>query len=183
LIRQAEQLVGRSFADAMRILVPGFFDQAVIAIGGAQVFDLPVERLASLVPEGEAAAQQSSEDSSWGSASEEPQQAAPADDGWGSSDDSAAETSEAEPAQDVVHASEPKPAPPSRPTAATRQQAFTLLDQVAGYYRVAEPTSPVPLIIERARRLAERDFMFLLREVLPASTLRSLNSEGQPQQW
>jgi hypothetical protein len=36
----------------------------------------------------------------------------------------------------------------------------------------------VPIITERARRLAERDFMSLLKDFLPASTLRTLPTDS-----
>jgi type VI secretion system protein ImpA len=58
-----------------------------------------------------------------------------------------------------------------------RAQAIALLDQVHHYFRRSEPSSPVPMLCERARALAERDFMGVLRDVLPRDALRSVNEE------
>jgi type VI secretion system protein ImpA len=58
-----------------------------------------------------------------------------------------------------------------------RAQAIALLDQIHHYFRRFEPASPVPMLCERARALAERDFMGVLRDVLPKEALRSINEE------
>jgi type VI secretion system protein ImpA len=59
----------------------------------------------------------------------------------------------------------------------TRAQAIALLDQVQRYFRHTEPSSPVPMICERARALAERDFMAVLRDVLPKAALKNIGVE------
>ena len=46
------------------------------------------------------------------------------------------------------------------------------MESVIAYYRVAEPTSPVPLLVERAVALSSRSFMELLTEVLPEGSLK-----------
>ena len=51
--------------------------------------------------------------------------------------------------------------------ASTRQEAVTLLDEVGDFYRTIEPSSPIPLFTDRARSLVERDFMGLLKDLLP----------------
>jgi type VI secretion system protein ImpA len=56
----------------------------------------------------------------------------------------------------------------------TRAQAIALLDQVQRYFRHTEPSSPVPMLCERARALAERDFMAVLRDVLPKAALKNI---------
>jgi type VI secretion system protein ImpA len=185
LVRQAQQLVGRSFADVIRILVPGYADQAVIAVGTQHVFDLPVERLSALeaeasgVGEPEPFPEPIPEEAP--AAADEPPAA-----------DAAAEGATAELPSDgfaesageqaaAVEAGSGNPGennpPRQRPRAATRQQAFALLDQVAAYYRVTEPTSPIPVLVERARALAARDFMSLLKDFLPESALRTTTVE------
>jgi type VI secretion system protein ImpA len=68
-----------------------------------------------------------------------------------------------------------EPAP--RYTVTNRAQAIALIDQVHRYFRRSEPSSPVPMLCERARALAERDFMAVLRDVLPKDALRSVNEE------
>jgi predicted component of type VI protein secretion system len=61
-------------------------------------------------------------------------------------------------------------------SAATRKEAIFLLDEVVRYLRVAEPSSPIPWLIERAKALADRDFISVLASVLPDDALRSPGS-------
>jgi type VI secretion system protein ImpA len=67
--------------------------------------------------------------------------------------------------------------PPPRYAVTNRPQAIALLDLVHRYFRRSEPSSPVPMLCDRARALAERDFMGVLRDVLPKDALRSINDE------
>jgi type VI secretion system protein ImpA len=60
---------------------------------------------------------------------------------------------------------------------ASRSQAIALLEQVQRYFRHNEPSSPVPMLCDRARALAERDFMGVLRDVLPKSALKTTGTE------
>ena len=132
LVRQAQQLMGKSFLEAMRILVPTHVDKAVITIGRDQVFDLPVEKLSAFaaVPAG-------------------------------------SQTVSSPPADGTAT---------PRLIARTRADAVRLLDQIAGYYRVAEPSSPVPFLTERARSMTERDFLSLLKDILPKAALKSIGA-------
>ena len=59
----------------------------------------------------------------------------------------------------------------------SRAQAVALLEQVQQFFRRSEPSSPVPMLCERARALAERDFMSVLREVLPKAALKNFGAE------
>jgi type VI secretion system protein ImpA len=77
--------------------------------------------------------------------------------------------------QSVEESGAEGPAP--RYTVANRAQAIALIDQVHRYFRRSEPSSPVPMLCERARALAERDFMAVLRDVLPKDALRNINDE------
>ncbi|MCJ2081712.1 ImpA family type VI secretion system protein [Methylobacterium sp. J-090] len=54
-----------------------------------------------------------------------------------------------------------------RVRAATRAEAVALLVEVGQFYRSAEPSSPIPLLLDRATGLIERDFLSILRDVLP----------------
>jgi type VI secretion system protein ImpA len=56
--------------------------------------------------------------------------------------------------------------------AATRQEAISLLNEVMQYLRTAEPSSPIPWLIDRAKALADRDFLSVLASVLPEDALR-----------
>jgi type VI secretion system protein ImpA len=125
LVRQAEQLMGKSFLEAMRILVPTHMEQAAIQIGRDQVFDLPIERLSAFADVAQAPGEGASE-----------------------------------------------AVAPRRLEAKTRGDAIRLLEQIGTYYRIAEPTSPVPFLTERARSFAERDFLSLLKELLPEGTFK-----------
>jgi type VI secretion system protein ImpA len=49
----------------------------------------------------------------------------------------------------------------------TRADAVRLLELVRDYYERYEPSSPLPLLIDRARRLADKDFMDILRDLAP----------------
>jgi type VI secretion system protein ImpA len=131
LVRQAEQLMGKSFLEVMRVLVPNHMEQAAVQIGkDRQIFDLPIERLSAFaeglpLPEPEAA-----------EATEE--------------------------------------ASPRRLEAKTRGDAIRLLEQIGTYYRIAEPSSPVPFLTDRARSFAERDFLSLLKELLPEAAFKAI---------
>ena len=126
LVRQASDLLGKSFVDVMRILVPAQVEKAAVEIGKDRLVHLPIERLAAF----------------------------------------AEAQGDAPPAltDDVQF------------EAGTRAEALTLLDQVGQYFRRAEPSSPIPFLVERARDFAPRDFLSLLKAILPADTLKDGNT-------
>lgn len=47
----------------------------------------------------------------------------------------------------------------------TRQDALAHLKAVESFYRAAEPSSPIPMLIEHARQLASKDFLSLIAEL------------------
>jgi type VI secretion system protein ImpA len=53
-----------------------------------------------------------------------------------------------------------------------RAQALATIDQISTFFRISEPSSPVPMLLERIRDLGQRDFLYLLRSVLPADALK-----------
>jgi len=59
---------------------------------------------------------------------------------------------------------------------ASRPEALQLIDAVAAHLRSAEPSSPAPLLLERAKALASRDFLALLSELMPEDTLNSMKT-------
>ncbi|WP_315832424.1 ImpA family type VI secretion system protein [Bradyrhizobium prioriisuperbiae] len=126
LIRQAQEMVGKSFIEVMRMLVPAYVETAAINIGRDKFFDLPIERMATLLTTN----------------------GAPADD---------TET------QSIVFSVE------------SRGQTLALLGQVANFFRVSEPSSPIPFLIDRARDMAQRDFLSLLHDVLPEGALKTID--------
>jgi type VI secretion system protein ImpA len=50
---------------------------------------------------------------------------------------------------------------------ASRDDVIRVLDQVCRYYERQEPSSPVPLLLERAKRLIAKDFMAIVRDLAP----------------
>ncbi|AMJ62812.1 type VI secretion system protein TssA [Bosea sp. PAMC 26642] len=52
LIAQAQHLIGKSLIEVIQIMFPEHVDKAMIAVGQALRFQLPLERLASFEPEG-----------------------------------------------------------------------------------------------------------------------------------
>lgn len=140
LVRQAHQLIGKSFVEVISILVPGHLEKAAFQIGGDQVFELPVGKLGSL-PQ---VSTQSGADAGADPASS---------------------------AADGAGAATP------RYEVRTRSQAIALIEQVQSYFRHSEPASPVPMICDRARALAERDFMAVLRDVLPKAALKNIGAD------
>lgn len=50
---------------------------------------------------------------------------------------------------------------------ASRQDAIRALDAVAAFFRTTEPSSPVPIFVERAKRLVDKDFLEVLADVVP----------------
>lgn len=50
---------------------------------------------------------------------------------------------------------------------ASRAEALRLLDLACAYYERNEPSSPLPLLIARARRLADKNFLEILRDMAP----------------
>jgi type VI secretion system protein ImpA len=49
----------------------------------------------------------------------------------------------------------------------TREDAIRMLDLVAAFFRRNEPSSPVPLFIDRAKRLVAKDFLQVLEDLAP----------------
>jgi type VI secretion system protein ImpA len=49
----------------------------------------------------------------------------------------------------------------------TRADALTLLKKVIEYYQTMEPNSPIPLLLDRALRMAQMNFLELLENMVP----------------
>ena len=117
LLKQAHQLVGKSFVEAMKILAPAVAEKAKIPFGGDAPFALTFAQLAAL----------------------------PADD--------------AKP-RDAKAETEARTF-----NAATRAEASVLMGQVERYFRNTEPSSPIPMLVERARNFVAKGFAELLKEM------------------
>jgi type VI secretion system protein ImpA len=64
----------------------------------------------------------------------------------------------------------------------SRDDAVRLLENLVDYFRRNEPSSPVPLLLQRAKRLVAKDFMEILRDLTPdgvsqAEMIGGLNRE------
>jgi len=62
--------------------------------------------------------------------------------------------------------------------AASRAAALALIETVATHMRRVEPSSPVPYLLDRARNLASRDFLSLLKDLLPEEALSQMKGAG-----
>jgi len=49
----------------------------------------------------------------------------------------------------------------------TREDAVRMMDKISDYFQRNEPSSPVPLLMQRAKRLVSMDFMDILRDMTP----------------
>ena len=52
-------------------------------------------------------------------------------------------------------------------TIASRQDVVKAIDRIIEYYTKNEPTSPLPLLLQRARRLVDADFLTILKDMAP----------------
>ncbi len=64
-----------------------------------------------------------------------------------------------------------------------REDVVRAIDRICEYYQRNEPSSPVPLLLRRARRLVAKDFMEILRDMVPdgvtqAETITGERSDG-----
>jgi len=77
-------------------------------------------------------------------------------------------------AQDSA-ALDPNAAPAAAPAAPisgeinSRADVVRMLDKILAYYQRNEPSSPVPMLIERAKRLAPKNFFEIMEELAPES--------------
>lgn len=68
------------------------------------------------------------------------------------------------PASAPVHA---RPAAPAPGVVAGPDDVIAALDRIVDYYRRQEPSSPLPFLLARARRLVRADFVTVVRELAP----------------
>jgi len=60
----------------------------------------------------------------------------------------------------------------------SRQDAIRALDAVAGFFRQNEPSSPIPMFIERAKRLVAKDFLEVLADIAPDALGQAKSAGG-----
>lgn len=189
LIGQAQRLIGKSLIEVIQIMFPEHVDKAMLEIGDDTKYQLPLERLG-----GDGYDAGSNDDSSGyddessgsdddGSSYDEEtsDETEPADE----SDEAETETSEG--ADDQVEEEQARPEPEPRQlaaagngaaiTVASRAEAIARMKSVAAFYRHAEPSNPVPLLMDKACGLAQQDFLSLLSDILPEVGIRQGSDE------
>jgi type VI secretion system protein ImpA len=65
----------------------------------------------------------------------------------------------------------------------SREDVLRAIDRVCAYFAQHEPSSPVPLLLKRAKRLVSKDFLEILRDLAPdgvpqAEAIRGPDAEG-----
>jgi type VI secretion system protein ImpA len=63
----------------------------------------------------------------------------------------------------------------------TREDAVRALDAVAEFFRRNEPSSPIPLFLERAKRLVAKDFLEVLADIAPDALPQARSAGGVTQ--
>lgn len=61
----------------------------------------------------------------------------------------------------------------------TREQAAEVLEAAMKYFERYEPSSPVPLLLRRAKRLINQDFVDILRDLAPDALIQAKNLAGE----
>ena len=64
----------------------------------------------------------------------------------------------------------------------SRQDAIRALDAVAEFFRRNEPSSPIPLFLDRAKRLVSKDFLEVLADVAPDALPQARSAGGLRQE-
>ena len=184
LIGQAQRLIGKSLIEVIQIMFPDHVDKAMLEIGTDPKFQLPLERLGgdgyggsgdeagSGYDDGDAYddSASSGEDED-GSSMRSPAatEEAAGDEGEEAEASQAADETGADDGQAQPEPEPEAPAPaierPAVPaiTVASRAEAIARMKAVAGFYRHAEPSNPVPLLMDKACALAQQDFLSLLQ--------------------
>ena len=89
-------------------------------------------------------------------------------------------------AEDADRIDEAPSAGPSNPATAqalsgeinSRDDVAQMLDKICDYFRHHEPGSPVPLLLQRAKRLVASDFMGILQDLAPDAVTQAQNVLG-----
>jgi type VI secretion system protein ImpA len=64
----------------------------------------------------------------------------------------------------------------------SRQDVIKALDAICMFYRDAEPSSPVPILLNRAKRMVNRTFLEILRDMTPSGVSEAEVFVGQEEQ-
>ena len=116
MVKQAKQLVGKSFVEALQVLAPLAAPEARVRMGADSPFALDFTQLSALVAGEERVTADAAEARSF--------------------------------------------------SVVSRSESVTLCLRIEKFFRRTEPSSPIPLLLEKARGFASKDFASLLREVV-----------------
>jgi type VI secretion system protein ImpA len=64
----------------------------------------------------------------------------------------------------------------------SRQDAIRALDAVAAFFRSTEPSSPIPMLLDRAKRLISKDFLEVLADIAPEALAQARAAGGLRQE-
>jgi type VI secretion system protein ImpA len=60
----------------------------------------------------------------------------------------------------------------------SRDDVARVLDRLCDYYRKHEPSSPIPLLLQRAKRLISKDFLEIIRDLAPSGAAEAESIGG-----
>ena len=60
-----------------------------------------------------------------------------------------------------------KPAAPISGAIQSREDVIRMLDKICDFYKQHEPSHPLPILLQRAKRLVRKDFMEILKDIAP----------------
>jgi type VI secretion system protein ImpA len=190
LIGQAQRLIGKSLIEVIQIMFPEHVDKAMLEIGDDTKYQLPLERLGG---DGYESGNDSSgydddyssSDDESSSYDEEVSNEGEADEESGEAETETSEDADGA-AEDAQAEADAAPEPNEASAGAThspaiivasRPEAIARMKSVAAFYRHAEPSNPVPLLVDKACALAQQDFLSLLSDILPDVGIRQGSDE------
>ena len=92
----------------------------------------------------------------------------------------AAEHPEAAPENGAAPAGAPRAAAPMAGEIQSRDDVVRVLDKICAYYARHEPSSPVPLLLQRCKRLVTMSFVEIMKDVAPDSMSQVEVLAGKP---
>ncbi len=140
LVRQARQLQGRPLVEALELLVPSKFEDARIDFSRDMGFVMTMERMRALSD----LEMETDEDAAGGGSNEDIGEDGPS-----------------------ASNAEPESAKPSAVTISTRSDASSMMSALERYFTATEPSSPIPLLLTRARGYLNQSFSAILAEMFP----------------
>ena len=61
----------------------------------------------------------------------------------------------------------------------SREDVIRVLDKICQYYQRFEPSSPIPMLLQRSKRLVSADFMDIVRDLAPDALAQVENLRGK----